>query len=475
MDKVIGRNYEKDFLTKKLSSNESELIAIIGRRRIGKTFLVRQTYANHINFDMVGLQNGTLHEQLQIFASRLTECTQSKMPLQKPKNWIEAFEQLAAYLNSIKSKKKKVLFFDEFPWISTAKSGFVEAFAHFWNSWASNANIVVIICGSSASWMFNNVINAKGGLHNRLTKLIKLEPFTLSETHEYLKSRKVNLDKYQIVQLYMAMGGVPHYLKEIQAGFSATQNIDTICFSKTGLLNNEYKNLYAALFDHPEKHLEIIEVLAKKWKGFTRNEIIEHSSFSNGGALTKTLNELEKSSFITSYAPFNKKKRESLYRLTDEYSLFYLKFIKNNTSTKKGTWLQLSQKQTYKSWSGYAFESLCLNHVNKIKEKLGISGIYTQEGSFSYKGDSVNKGFQIDLLIDREDKTMNLCEMKFYASEFTLNKQYADALRKKRELLKIESKTKKHIFITLITTYGLIQNQHSLGLVDHIVTLEHLF
>ncbi len=475
MDKVIGRNYEKDFLTKKLSSNESELIAIIGRRRIGKTFLVRQTYANHINFDMVGLQNGILHEQLQIFASRLTECTQSKMPLQKPKSWIEAFEQLATYLNSIKSKKKKVLFFDEFPWISTAKSGFVEAFAHFWNSWASNANIVVIICGSSASWMFNNVINAKGGLHNRLTKLIKLEPFTLSETHEYLKSRKVNLDKYQIVQLYMAMGGVPHYLKEIQAGFSATQNIDTICFSKTGLLNTEYKNLYAALFDQPEKHLEIIEVLAKKWKGFTRNEIIEYSSFSNGGALTKTLNELEKSSFITSYAPFNKKKRESLYRLTDEYSLFYLKFIKNNTSTKKGTWLQLSQKQTYKSWSGFAFESLCLNHVNKIKEKLGISGIYTQEGSFSYKGDSVNKGFQIDLLIDREDKTMNLCEMKFYDGEFTLSKQYADALRKKRELLKTESKTKKHIFITLITTYGLIQNQHSLGLVDHIVTLEDLF
>ncbi len=475
MDNIIGRNYEKALLTKALSSSESELIALIGRRRIGKTFLIRQAYTKHLNFDMVGFQNGTLHEQLQIFASRFTKYTQSPIPLQKPKNWIEAFEQLSTYLNSIKSKKKKVLFFDEFPWISTPKSGFVEAFAHFWNSWASDANIVVVICGSSASWMLNNVINAKGGLHNRLTRLIKLEPFTLSETQTYLKSRKINLDQYQIVQLYIVMGGVPHYLKEIQLGLSATQNIDSICFSRTGLLNNEYKNLYAALFDRPEKHLELIEVLAKKWKGFMRNEIIEFSSFSNGGALTKTLNELEESSFITSYAPFNKKKRESLYRLTDEYSLFYLKFIKNNTSTKKGTWIQLSQKQTWKSWSGFAFESLCLNHVNKIKEKLGISGIYTQEGSFSYKGNSVNEGFQIDLLIDREDKTMNLCEMKFYDSEFTLTKQYADTLRKKRELLKTESKTKKHIFITLITTYGLIENQHSLGLIDHVVTLEDLF
>jgi len=355
MDDLTGRGYEKNLFLKILTTKESELIALIGRRRIGKTFLVRQVYAKNINFDMVGLQNGTQQEQLQIFTSRLTTYIQSNIPLQLPKDWLEAFELLKTYLNSIKSKKKRVLFFDEFPWIATAKSGFVEAFAHFWNSWAANANVVIVICGSSASWMMDNVINAKGGLHNRITKTIKLEPFTLSETKEYLKSRKIKLDNYQIAQLYMAVGGVPHYLKEIQAGLSAAQNIDNICFSKTGLLNNEYKNLYAALFNKPEKHLEIIEILAKKWKGFTRNEIIALSNFSNGGALTKILSELEESSFISSYLPFNKKKRETLYRLTDEYSLFYLKFIKNNKSNKKGTWLQLSQKQTWKSWSGFAF------------------------------------------------------------------------------------------------------------------------
>jgi len=424
---------------------------------------------------MVGLQNGTHHEQLQLFASKLTAYTQSTIPIQQPKNWIQAFEQLILYLSSIKGRKKKVLFFDEFPWIATSKSGFVEAFAHFWNSWASGANLVIVICGSSASWMINHVINAKGGLHNRITKSIKLAPFTLRETQEYLKSRKINLDRYQIVQLYMVMGGVPHYLKEIQHGLSAIQNIDNICFNKTGILHNEYKNLYAALYNKPEKHLEIIEVLAKRWKGFTRSEIIELSSFTNGGALTTILNELEESSFITSYAPFNRKKRESFYRLTDEYSLFYLKFIKNNRPNKKGTWLRLSQKQSWKNWSGFAFESVCLKHIDKIKAELGISGIYTQEGSYLYKGNAANEGFQIDLLIDREDKCINLCEMKFYDGKLSLTKQNAQTLRKKRELLKNETKTKKHIFITLITTYGLFDSQYSLGLIDHVIRLDHLF
>jgi len=472
---VVGRWREQQILTNMLRSHRSELVAIYGRRRIGKTFLIREHYANRINFSMVGLQNGNLNEQLNVFASQLTLYSKSPIPMARPEDWLTAFYDLREYLETIKSKKKRVIFFDEFPWIATPKSNFVETFAHFWNSWAENANLVIVIAGSSASWMVKNVINARGGLHNRLTKLIRLAPFTLAETETFLKHKKVNLNQYQIVQLYMAMGGVPHYLKEIKPGLSAAQNIDAICFSNTGILKNEYKNLYAALFSKPEKHLQIIELLSKKWKGYTRSEIIKQSKFTNGGALTKILTELEECSFISSYSPFGKMKRETLYRLTDEYSMFYLKFIKPNSFAKKGLWMQLSQKQTWKSWSGFAFESLCLKHLEKIKNKLGISGVYTRAGSFVYKGENEKEGFQIDLLIDREDRCINLCEMKFYDSKFIVTKKYADELRKKNRLFQESSKTKKHLFVTLVTTFGLDYNEDSLGLIDNVVEMGDLF
>lgn len=474
MNKFVGRKAEQQIFSEAYNSPESSLFAIIGRRRVGKTFLVRSLYSNDFLFDMVGLQNGKEQQQLQIFTDKLTKYTKSPMPIKQPKDWLSAFNLLTTYIETTKSKKRTI-FFDEFPWISTHKSGFVEAFSHFWNSYAAQSNLIIIICGSAASWMINKVINNKGGLHNRITKLIKLKPFTLSETEEYLKSRKINLDRYQTSQIYMAMGGIPHYLKEIKRGYSAAQNIDYICFSKHGLLQNEYNNLYAALFHNYENHLEIIETLAKKWKGFTRQEIIENSNFTNGGGLSKLLNELEESSFITSYQAFGKKKKETLYRLSDEYSMFYLKFIKPNKNRGKGTWLKLSQSQTWKSWSGFAFENLCLKHSNKIKEALQISGIYSQEYSYTQKGSSAIPGFQIDLLIDRADKTINICEIKYYSSEFQITKEYAKKMRIRKELFKTASKTRKHIFNTLVTTYGIIPNKHSIGLIDNEITLNDLF
>jgi len=475
MGHFVGRHIEQEIFADALKSGESNLIAVVGRRRVGKTFMIRNLYSKLFVFDMVGLQNGSTENQLQIFIEKLAEYSKSKFPIEMPKDWLAAFNLLTKYLKSIKNKQKKILFFDEFPWISTHKSGFVEAFAHFWNSWASDSGFTIIICGSAASWMLDKVINNKGGLHNRITKIVNLKPFTLSETEEYLKSRNINLDRYQISLIYMVMGGIPHYLKEIKAGQTAAQNIDSICFSSQGLLKNEYTNLYAALFEHSENHTEIVETLAKSWKGFSRNEIIAHSKFTNGGGLSKLLDELETSSFITTYLPFGKKKKEKLYRLTDEYSLFYLQFIKPNVQSKSGTWLQLSQTQQWISWSGFAFENLCLKHINKIKDTLKISGIYTNESSFLFKGDEKNQGFQIDLLIERADKAVNLCEMKFYTSEFELTKEYAKKLRIRNELFKNVSKSKRQIFNTLITTFGLLHNENSLGIIDNTIVLNDLF
>ena len=363
---------------------------------------------------------------------------------------------------------------DELPWMSTHKSGFLRALGWFWNSWAVKKNVVVVICGSAASWMIQKVVRDRGGLHNRITRRISLEAFNLAETEKFLKLKSPNIDKYQILQIYMAMGGVPHYLKEIEAGKSAVQNIDEICFSKNGLLQHEFSLLYPALFENSEEHIKIIRTLASKRKGLTRKDIILFGKLADGGNTSKVIEELVHSGFVTPYYTFGKKKRNLLYRLTDEYTLFYLKFIEKNRAQGVGTWQKLSQTQTWKSWSGYTFEGIGLKHVTQIKKALQIGGIYSEASVMDYSGTDELPGFQIDLLIDRNDHVINLCELKFHKENFILTKAYAEEVRSKVAAFKLATKTKKQIFLTFLTTFPILENKHS-SLVDQKLTMEVLF
>jgi hypothetical protein len=299
-----------------------------------------------------------------------------------------------------------------------------------------------------------------------------LQPFTLGETEAYLRSNGITISRYDILQLYMALGGVPHYLKEVKKGQSAAQNINRICFEKHGLLVNEFENLYNALFVNAKQHISIIQALAAKQKGLSRNEILSATKLKDGGSFSRLLKELEQSDFITSYYPFGKVKKETLYRIIDEYSLFYLKFIYKK---KNVNWLQLSASPTYKSWSGYAFENICMDHIDKVKAALGIAAVYTEESSFYFKGNSSSPGTQIDLLIDRKDNVINICEAKFHDKPFSITKQYADALREKMRIFQEKTKTKKTIFLTIISTYGVASNINSIGFVQQEVTMESLF
>lgn len=382
MKKLIGRIEEQEILKEAFEYDEAEMVAVLGRRRVGKTFLINTVYENHIDFKITGIQNVPTSKQLQNFNEQLNKFSEHSIAaFDIPKDWFQAFSQLEKYIKVLPKEKRKVIFMDEVPWMAASHSNFISAFGHFWNNWASLQNLVVVICGSAASWMTQKIVMDTGGLHNRITKYIHLKPFTLSETEEYIKSRNLNFNRYQIVQLYMAMGGIPHYLKELKKGKSAVQNIDTICFSKLGILKNEFLKLYPALFKYPENHIAIVRALATKKNGLNRQEIITKSDTPQGGGTTKTLEELEQSGFITSYHPFGKRKKEKLYRLTDEYSLFYLNFIEDKTNEGAGTWNHLSQSQYYKTWSGYAFESICLKHIPQIKKALGISGVYSKSAS----------------------------------------------------------------------------------------------
>jgi uncharacterized protein len=469
---LLGRDAEQQKLQQFLQNKEAELVAIVGRRRVGKTFLVKKVYAKEIIFHITGIQHATKELQLQNFAEARNTFFTAASNLAVPKKWFEAFLQLKQLLGET-PRKRRVLFFDEFPWLAAGSYEFIKAFDYFWNTWAVDQNLVVVICGSSATWMISNIINHKGGLHNRVTQKLHLQPFTLLQTEQYFTARGINFTRESIAQIYMALGGIPYYLKDIQKGETAVQTINKLCFGREAVLYGEFDNLYKALFTNYQKHIAVIKALAKKWKGLTRQEIVDDTSISTGGSLSFILQELEDSHFIQSYIPFGKKQRETLYRLTDEYSLFYLHFIASNKN-ETDYWLKKFNTQEVKIWSGFAFESLCIKHIQGIKQALGIAGIYSQQASFIKRKDEVSAGCQIDLLIDRADNAINICDMKYYGGLYTLTEAELKNLQQKKNIFQEATKTKKQLFITLITTQGLYSNAFA-QLIDKQLDMNALF
>lgn len=468
---IIGREREVEILQKKFTSGKSEFIAIYGRRRVGKTYLIRTFFESKFTLQLTGLANANLQEQLVNFQITIQE-QHPFIAGQNVTSWMEAFLQIKQCIEHSK-QKKKIIFIDELPWFDTPKSNFIAALEHFWNSWASaRKDILLIVCGSAASWMINKLINNKKGLHNRVTQRIKIDPFTLNECQQFVQKRKINLSQYQLIQLYMVLGGIPFYWEAIEKGKSAAQMINDLCFSKNGLLQNEFEKLYQSLFTKAERHELIIEALAKKGRGLTREELIEATKMNNGGTFTTLLNELEVSGFIRKYVPFGKKSRNSLYQLTDFFSLFYLKFMKNTQPSNEQQWLKIIDNPKYRAWSGYAFEQVCLSHVYQIKKALGINGI--ESHNYAWKSKESDQGAQIDLIIDRRDDVVTVCEMKFSIHPFTIDKKYDAELRNKIGTFRYETKTRKAVYLTLITTFGLTENMYS-GNIQNSLNMAVLF
>jgi uncharacterized protein len=470
---VIGRKAEIAILKQVLENKQSDLIAVHGRRRVGKTYLVRTVFQKEMVFEMSGIHNDSLDQQLQNFYAFLNKQFKLGKKEQAPTNWLAAFWQLSNAIEKIKTTKKKVIFIDELPWLDTPKSMFISALENFWNSWASKRNdIVLVVCGSAASWIIKNIINNRGGLHNRITRQINLHPFTLKETEDFLHYKKAKLNHYQITQLYMAMGGVPYYLNYVEPGLSTTEIIQAECFTKQGRLTYEFDNLYASLFKNPEKHIEVIMALAKHKSGLQRNDLAKALKISSGGGLTKVLFELQESGFITATIPYQKQKRYVQYKLIDEFTIFYLKFM-HNRDIKTINWKVESTTQSYKSWCGFAFESVCLKHIPQIKDALQINGMISYASSWYYKGKS--NGAQIDLLLDRNDHTINLFEIKFHSDLYEITKKYAQELKNKIALFSKINNTKKMILLTGLSVYGFTKTINSIGLLDNQITLEKLF
>jgi AAA+ ATPase superfamily predicted ATPase len=472
--KIAGRKKEIALLQSLLEEDESSFLAVYGRRRIGKTYLIRQVYENDIVFECSGVLEDDMSQQLEGFWRTLLRVNPQTQPALPPKTWLEAFFQLRDYLDHLQNDKKKVIFLDEIPWFETPRSGFLSALDNFWNQYGTKrTDIILVICGSAASWIIERVINSRGGLHNRLTHRLLLNAFTLGETKAFFELKNIKLSLKDIAEIYMCVGGIPFYLKDIKAGYSVPQILDQLFFGEQAKLKGEFQNLYAALFKNNALHEKVVTALASKSKGLTRNEIIQTSGIQSSGELTTILEELVQCGFIRQIFPILKSKEDSLYRLMDEYSLFYFKFLVDDTTTS--SWSQLVQNPVYKIWAGYAFENLCFKHTFQIKKAMGIHGIITNEYSYVLKKNAEQQGIQIDMIIDRADNCVNLLEIKFYNTEFEVSESYGRQLLHKATIFQERTRLKKNIFITMLTVFGVKKNEHYLTSVTNQLLIDELF
>lgn len=471
---MIGRIKEQKILKEAYNSEYSQFVAVYGRRRIGKTFLVRETFEYSFTFQHAGAAKESLKGQLGLFRTSLQDFGHSDCP--ELKTWHEAFNQLKVLIQNSKSKKKTI-FLDEAAWMDTPKSNFLSALEHFWNSWASNRkDVLLIICASATSWIINKVFKNRGGLHNRVTVRIPLAPFTLKECELYSKERGLKLNRYQILNLYMVMGGVALYWSILDKRLSAVQNIDQLFFNKDAKLNGEFYDLYNSLFKHPEAYKAIVVALGKHLPGLTRQELLKHTGQADNGVFSDRLEELEECGFIMKMRAFPKNKKESIYKLCDNFTIFYFKYIKTNAGIED-FWTKNFKSQSIRSWSGFAFERVCLQHIGQIKKAIGIAAVSTTEHMWRFvpeKGEKDIKGAQIDLLIDRDDNVINVCEMKWASEEFVIQKADDADIKNKVSALERETGTKKAIHVTMVTTYGVKHNMYYDEIQSEVV-LDQLF
>ena len=465
--RIIGRNEECERLDECLESNSAQLIIVYGRRRVGKTFLINEYFNYEFAYKITGIYNATKKLQIRNFMIELNNKSEKKYDI--PSDWLDAFNNLKDYIETLPINKKQVVFFDEMPWLDTHKSGFLEAFEWFWNGYASTKNnLIFIVCGSATSWMDEKIANNKGGLFNRQKCKLYLKPFKLYEVEEYLQSRNIHWSRYDIACIYMIMGGIPYYLSLLSNKLSYNQNIDKLFFKENGELFDEFDHLYKTLFTSSENYIKVVEALASKRNGLTRKEIGDKTNLPNNGILSKILYNLELSGFIKISNFYKNKKKESLYRLSDYYTAFYFKYIKDNYGKDENYWSNSIDNPSRKSWFGLTFESLCKDHIPQIKNKLGISGVLTKEYVWN------NKDAQIDLLIERRDMVINLCEIKFSIKEYEIDKDMDLELRNKIGTFRDATNYKYSIQLTMITSFGLKKGIYN-SLASNVVTLDDLF
>lgn len=478
-NEIIGRKYEQQLIKERCESGKAELVAIYGRRRVGKTFLVRKMFDDQFAFSFTGIYEASRIVQLENFRAALQQY--SGQPIPRLKDWFEAFAALRQYLETLAPTSQIIIFLDELPWMDTPRSNFISAFGYFWNSWASDQpNLKLFVCGSATTWMLSHLIGDKGGLYGRVSRAIYLAPFTLGETEAFLRDTKsMTLSRQQVLDTYMILGGIPYYLDMLEVGRPLDESIDRLFFAQGAPLANEFEFLFRSLFKDSKNYRRVVEVLSTKMKGMSRKELIEALKLKGGGQLSEILDNLLKCDFIRKYSAIGKSERDALYQLTDLFSLYHLRFVANSNGQDERFWSNMRNDGSRTAWSGYAFEQICFHHIPQIKKTLGISGILSNVHSWACRpfvtaDGSEWKGGQIDMLIDRADGVINICEMKYAKEEYVIDANYEQHLRERISSFRAATQTKKSLLQTFVTTYGVKRNIHS-GIVASEIKMDDLF
>lgn len=471
---IIGREREQQVLTSLLEREESQFVAVYGRRRVGKTYLIRETFNYIFTFHHTGLAETGKKGQLTSFRDSLS--SQGLPGVSMPHTWLEAFGMLKELIMRA-PEGKKIIFIDELPWMDTPKSNMISALENFWNGWATarpQKDIILIVCGSATSWITKKLLKNKKGLRGRLTEKIKVNPFTLSECEKYVHAAGLGMVRRDILETYMILGGIPYYWSFLKKGMSVAQNIDRLFFGENAKLSDEFEALYSTLFKHPEHYIHVISALNRKKAGLTRDEILKISKLTDGGTFTTILEELEQCGFIRYYVSLGSKSNNGLYQLIDNFTLFYYHCIRKNAFHDEHYWSDTYLGSEHNVWAGLAFERVCLQHVQELKHTLGISGILSNVCSWRTPACEEHPGVQVDLLFKRSDGVINLFEIKYSMDLFTISSDYAEELRKKISVFRTVTKTKSAVHFTMVTTFGVTHNEHW-NMLQSDLTLDALF
>lgn len=474
---MIGRKAEKEELLRRFQRNKAEFVAVYGRRRVGKTTLIDETFHGRFVFRHAGLSpiegkgQGVMEAQLLHFYHSLKDYGLGEASA--PKNWLEAFYLMEKLLARKDAGQRMVVFLDELPWMDTPRSGFVTALEGFWNNWGCHRkNLMLIVCGSASSWILDRLINNHGGLYGRITCEIRLTPFTLKECELFMQENGIRFSRYDIVQSYMIFGGIPFYLDALDNRFSLAQNVDRLLFSKGAPFRDEFDRLFSSVFTNPEAMQALVRLIHTRRTGYTRKEISRFPGVPTGGALTSCLKALEASDFIEKYVPFGLGKRDTHYKLTDPFCLFWLHFSDENQKKDEQFWVHHQATQAVVSWRGFAYENVCFQHIPQIKQALGIRGVRSLQSAWILRNEEENT--QVDLLIERDDHVVNACEIKFYSDAFVMDKTYYRELLRRQNILIEKLSPKVAVYQTLISTYGLKKNEYS-GVFSQVVSMDDLF
>lgn len=480
---IIGREEELATISRLYTSERSEFLALYGRRRVGKSFLIEEAMENKFTFMTVGLfikvdkddaekVESYRQQQLRHFYSSLLEYGLPEEGNPAPTNWLDAMNLLKKLLLS-KRSRRKVVFIDELPWLAGPQSSeLVSELGFFWNQWArKRKDILLIVCGSATSWMIDNVIREYEGLYGRVTETIALKPFTLAECERYWEKRGFHLSRYEVALTYMVIGGVPYYMDSFRPDRTMADNINTIYFNKDKA-RQEFKDVYAGLYSSSEVYINVIRQLGKRFYGMSRTELLEALDKKGGGNFSDVLENLIDSGIIRSYTLYGSPRKQTVYQLMDFFTLFYLRFCENTDFT---SWRSVQRSKPFYSWAGNSFELLVVEHIQQLADALRIKEYATP---FSWSGDTPDGDeAQIDLVIPATaERADYICEMKFSEGKYILKEEDADDITRHIEALKNSSihKLSHSIYVVLVTSFGVTESKHRSHLND-IVTLDSLF